>query len=271
MWQTKPYDPPIAENGRIPLNEFGNVELFQPCMLPIGTVHLRKMPNLNRICRRLKVDCAAAVVGFDAHSGFSHAVMDGWVVCQEHRDAVVAAFEEEEVTNNLKLIEKQQERVWGNWKKLIRSLLIREKLKVKYGTEKTEGFKKSALLNELDDLPKTSNTISESIATETKVNKAPKKSVIKKTNNTRKKKVNYDKESDDSEYSQESESSKQSKKKSKNEKIVKSKSNDKKKIADNKKDIFTKIAAQSQVEIEKNCQVINLPVNDDLGLSEDES
>ncbi len=133
-WQTKPYDPPVAENGRVPLNEFGNVELFQPCMLPIGTVHLRNMPNLNRICRKLNIECAAAVTGFDAHGGFSHAVMDGWVVCEEHKDTVVAAFEEEEVRNNLKMIEKQQERVWGNWRHLIKSLLIRQKLKLKYGS-----------------------------------------------------------------------------------------------------------------------------------------
>lgn len=71
------FEPPFAENGRIPRNEFGNVELFQPCMLPIGCVHLKGYPNMNKVCRKLKVDCVAAVVGFDAHGGFSHAVTDG--------------------------------------------------------------------------------------------------------------------------------------------------------------------------------------------------
>jgi xeroderma pigmentosum group C-complementing protein len=33
FWQTKEYEPPIAENGRVPRNEFGNVELFQPHMV----------------------------------------------------------------------------------------------------------------------------------------------------------------------------------------------------------------------------------------------
>jgi len=77
FWQTKMYEPPFAENGRVPRNEFGNVELFQPCMLPIGCVHIKGCPNLNRVCRKLNIDCVAAVVGFDAHGGFSHAVMDG--------------------------------------------------------------------------------------------------------------------------------------------------------------------------------------------------
>ena len=65
------------------------------------------------------------------------------MVCEEHRDAIVAAYQEEEVRANLKLIEKQQERVWGNWRRIIRGLQIREHLKSKYGTENTDGFKKS--------------------------------------------------------------------------------------------------------------------------------
>lgn len=40
-WQTMDYDPPTAENGIVPRNAFGNVELFKACMLPKGTVHLK--------------------------------------------------------------------------------------------------------------------------------------------------------------------------------------------------------------------------------------
>ena len=39
-WQTKEYEPPVAENGIVPKNAYGNVELFKACMLPINTVHL---------------------------------------------------------------------------------------------------------------------------------------------------------------------------------------------------------------------------------------
>lgn len=35
------YVPPTAENGIVPRNEYGNVELFKACMLPKGTVHLQ--------------------------------------------------------------------------------------------------------------------------------------------------------------------------------------------------------------------------------------
>ena len=40
-WQTDPYEPPTAENGIVPRNEYGNVELFKPTMLPKKTVHLQ--------------------------------------------------------------------------------------------------------------------------------------------------------------------------------------------------------------------------------------
>ena len=32
---------------------------------------------MSKVCRKLNVDCVAAVVGFDAHGGYSFAVMNG--------------------------------------------------------------------------------------------------------------------------------------------------------------------------------------------------
>jgi hypothetical protein len=42
FWQVEDYVPPPAENGKVPRNEYGNVELYKPCMLPKGTVHLQR-------------------------------------------------------------------------------------------------------------------------------------------------------------------------------------------------------------------------------------
>jgi xeroderma pigmentosum group C-complementing protein len=39
-WQTEEYVPPPAKDGKVPRNEYGNVELFKPWMLPKGTVHI---------------------------------------------------------------------------------------------------------------------------------------------------------------------------------------------------------------------------------------
>lgn len=40
-WQIEEYVPPTAENGVVPRNAYGNVELFKSTMLPKGTVHLQ--------------------------------------------------------------------------------------------------------------------------------------------------------------------------------------------------------------------------------------
>ncbi|XP_068109166.1 DNA repair protein complementing XP-C cells isoform X2 [Hyperolius riggenbachi] len=72
-WQTEDFQPPVAVDGKVPRNEFGNVYLFKPCMLPIGCVHLQ-LPNLHRVARKLDIDCVSAITGFDFHGGYSHPV-----------------------------------------------------------------------------------------------------------------------------------------------------------------------------------------------------
>ncbi|XP_030560508.1 DNA repair protein complementing XP-C cells homolog isoform X1 [Drosophila novamexicana] len=130
-WQTQEYEPPTAENGLVPRNAYGNVELFKACMLPKKTVHLR-LPGLMRVCKKLNIDCANAVIGFDFHQGACHPMYDGFVVCEEFGELVTAAWEEDQQEQARKEQEKYEARVYGNWKKLIKGLLIRERLKRKY-------------------------------------------------------------------------------------------------------------------------------------------
>lgn len=156
-WQTEDYEPPTAENGIVPRNAYGNVELFKECMLPKKTVHLRRellitilfilFPNehsitiflchlsvtgLNRICKKLGIDCAHAVIGFDFHQGACHPLYDGFVVCEEFADQVTAAWYQDQEEQEKKEQDKYEARVYGNWKKLIKGLIIRERLKRKY-------------------------------------------------------------------------------------------------------------------------------------------
>lgn len=42
-WQVEDYVPPPAKDGKVPRNEYGNVEMYKPSMLPAGTVHLQSM------------------------------------------------------------------------------------------------------------------------------------------------------------------------------------------------------------------------------------
>lgn len=98
--------------------------------------------GLNRTCAKLKIDCAQAVVGFDFHGGFSHPTFDGFVVCEEFAELVTEKWCEEEEESYRKAKDKQNQRVYDNWKKLIKGLLIRERLQRKYnfaGKEKPTG------------------------------------------------------------------------------------------------------------------------------------
>lgn len=56
---------------QVPRNEFGNVYLFLPSMMPVGCIQLH-LPNLHRVARKLNIDCAQAVTGFDFHKGYCH-------------------------------------------------------------------------------------------------------------------------------------------------------------------------------------------------------
>ncbi|XP_058452616.1 DNA repair protein complementing XP-C cells homolog [Malaya genurostris] len=130
-WQVEDYEPPVAENGLVPRSAYGNVDLFKPCMLPKGTVHLQ-LPGLNKVCKRLRVDCAQAIVGFEYKSGACHAVYDGFVVCEEFRDQVIDEWYQDQVELERKHDERYKKRVYGNWKRLVMGLFIRKKLKDRY-------------------------------------------------------------------------------------------------------------------------------------------
>jgi hypothetical protein len=134
FWQTETFKPPIAEGGRVPRNEFDNVELFQPSMLPIGCVHI-KSPYVKNVCRKLNIDFAAAVTGFDAHGGWSHPVLDGFIICKEFESVVRDACIQEEQEYVKKQIEQRQQRVWDRWKNLLKMFFIRQSLKQKYSNK----------------------------------------------------------------------------------------------------------------------------------------
>ncbi|XP_005109611.1 DNA repair protein complementing XP-C cells homolog [Aplysia californica] len=130
-WQTDVYIPPPAYNGKVPKNEYGNVELFKPWMLPKGTVQIRGN-GLQRVAKKLSIDVAPAMVGWDHHCGYAHPIMDGWIVCEEFADTLLAAWEEDQEIQKQRELEKLEKRVYGNWKLLIRGLLIKERLKNKF-------------------------------------------------------------------------------------------------------------------------------------------
>ncbi|XP_065176536.1 DNA repair protein complementing XP-C cells-like isoform X2 [Sycon ciliatum] len=137
VWQTEDYVPPVATDGKVPRNTYGNVELFKPSMLPIGCRQIKDIPNLPRIARKLGIDCAEAMVGWDQHCGYSHPIFDGVVVCEEFADTLLDAWEADRAEGERKAEEKREKRILDNWYKLTKGLLIQQKVKRMFSNAKT--------------------------------------------------------------------------------------------------------------------------------------
>jgi len=156
-WQTSDYIPPVAQDGLVPTNEYGNVDLFKPEMLPVGCVHIVE-PNAVRLCKKLGINYAEAItgrreicfdnvmpnclfVGFDAHGSGSHPVIEGIVICKEFEDSLRGAIEQQKQISLEREIKKKEERIYKNWRKLIRGLIIKQNLAKKYADDETTEVK----------------------------------------------------------------------------------------------------------------------------------
>jgi len=88
VFQTQVYIPPaVGEDGRIPKNQFGNIDIYTPSMIPEGAVWVR-LPEAKTAARLLKIDYADAVTGFDFKGRHGTARIDGVVVAETHFEAM---------------------------------------------------------------------------------------------------------------------------------------------------------------------------------------
>ncbi|GAU93568.1 hypothetical protein RvY_05493-2 [Ramazzottius varieornatus] len=132
-WQTEDYTPPVAENGIVPRNEHGNVDMFKPSMLPIGCAHIH-IKDIHKVAKRLNIDCAAAMIGWDFAGGHCHPVMDGWIVCQEYEETLLDAWNNQQFKVEEEEKEAKSKKAIDNWRRLIRNLRLRRDLERKYGS-----------------------------------------------------------------------------------------------------------------------------------------
>ena len=115
----------------MPRNEYGNVELFKPWMLPKGTVHI-PITGINKVAKKLNIDCAPAMIGWEFSGGGAHPVYDGYVVCTEMQDTIMDAWNVYAEEQERKVHEKKEKRVLENWRKLTKGLVMYHKIKRKY-------------------------------------------------------------------------------------------------------------------------------------------
>ncbi|KAL8476344.1 hypothetical protein ACS0TY_028862 [Phlomoides rotata] len=131
-WQTEPLCLPQAVNGIVPKNERGQVDVWSEKCLPPGTVHL-PFPRVAHVARRLEIDFAPAMVGFEFRNGRSLPVFEGIVVCSEFKDGILEAYLEEEERREAEEKRKNEAQALSRWYQLLSSIITRQRLNECYG------------------------------------------------------------------------------------------------------------------------------------------
>ncbi|KAL3525010.1 hypothetical protein ACH5RR_013382 [Cinchona calisaya] len=126
-WQTEPLCLPRAIDGIVPKNERGQVDVWSEKCLPPGTVHLR-LPRVALVAKRLEIDYAPAMVGFEFRNGRSVPVFEGIVVCAEFKDAILEAYEEEEERRMAEEKRRNEAQALSRWYQLLSSIVTRQRL-----------------------------------------------------------------------------------------------------------------------------------------------
>ncbi|KAK9050016.1 hypothetical protein SSX86_031015 [Deinandra increscens subsp. villosa] len=148
-WQTEPLCLPSAENGIVPKNDRGQVDVWSEKCLPPGTVHLG-FPRIFAIAKKLKIDYAPAMVGFDFRNGRSIPVYNGIVVCSEFKNTILEAYAEEEERRGAEERRKNEAQAISRWYQLLSSIVTRQRLNNRYA----EGISTQPL----SDIQKTNDT-----------------------------------------------------------------------------------------------------------------
>ncbi|KAH7355142.1 putative DNA repair protein rhp42 [Rhexocercosporidium sp. MPI-PUGE-AT-0058] len=130
--QTEWIIPPPIENGIIPKNSFGNIDLYVDSMLPEGAVHIPVRGTV-KICKRLGIDYAEAVVGFEFGHRMAVPVISGVVVAEEHYDNMMEEWHKDEAERVRKEDEKARKLVLHTWRKMLMGLRIVERVNEEFG------------------------------------------------------------------------------------------------------------------------------------------
>jgi len=130
--QTDYIIPPPIENGIIPKNAYGNMDCFVPSMVPRGAVHIPLRKTMT-ICKRLGIQYAEAVTGFEFGNKRAVPVITGVVVAAENEDLVIDEWEKDEEERKRKDDAKRERVALATWRKFLMGLRIVERVRDEYG------------------------------------------------------------------------------------------------------------------------------------------
>jgi xeroderma pigmentosum group C-complementing protein len=129
--------PPPIENGIIPKNSFGNIDLYVESMLPEGAVHI-PMRGTMKICKRLGIDYAEAVTGFEFGHRMAVPIITGVVVAEENYEAVMDEWQKDEAERVRKEDEKRTKAAITMWRKMLMGMRIVARVREEYGDDNND-------------------------------------------------------------------------------------------------------------------------------------
>lgn len=136
-FQTEVYVAKLIVDGNVPVNSFGNFELFHENMLPNNAVHI-KHTGIEKIAKQLNISYAPALVGFEHSSSGALPLIKGIVAPKEKLDLLESEYAKfrQEI---LDLAEKKRKkRIVYLWKKAISFALSKVRIYKKYGSDPLE-------------------------------------------------------------------------------------------------------------------------------------
>lgn len=133
-FQTEVYVPPPIEEGQVPRNNFGNIDIYVPSMIPAGAVHVQH-PLAAKASKLMGINYVEAVTGFDFKGRQGTAIINGVVVPAETRFGLVTVIVG---MQNEAVAEARAQRtaiLLALWKRWLTALRIRERIQREYGDE----------------------------------------------------------------------------------------------------------------------------------------
>ncbi|RDW90465.1 Rad4 family protein [Aspergillus mulundensis] len=132
--QTQEIIPPPIVDGVIPKNDYGNIDCFVPRMVPEGAVHI-PFSGTARICKKLGIDYAEAVTGFEFGSQMAVPVIEGVVVAAENKDLVKDAWRADYEEKQRKEARKAEAKILATWRKFLFGLRIAQRVQEEYAED----------------------------------------------------------------------------------------------------------------------------------------
>jgi xeroderma pigmentosum group C-complementing protein len=130
--QTELYVPPPVENGIVPKNTYGNIDVYTPSMVPAGGTHLVR-PSISLAAQFAGIDYADAVTGFDFVRNRASPRLNGIVVASENVEGLLAVWEGmmERVTDEEE--RRRLKAVFERWRRFLVGMGIRRRLDETHG------------------------------------------------------------------------------------------------------------------------------------------